>query len=112
MSCWATMPRTVNPVLTIDMDGEREGRELHASQRNDEDVREILLAASQPHMRATDVGPLLLNGDGDAEGILWREMTRWMYDVGVRSFPWHLTWKQQPQHLKVEFWLHCSALVA
>lgn len=49
-------------------------------------------------------GPILTTGEGDEEEKTWAVMRRWMYDVKIRTFPSHLTWKRQPEKLKVEFW--------
>ena len=43
----------------------------------------------------------MLNGDGDADEKVWMRMKKWIYDVGIRTFPWHLPWKQQS--MKAEF---------
>jgi hypothetical protein len=79
------------------------GQNVHVRQCNDEDVRDIQEAAARPSHRLSDVGPVLLNGDGDVEGEVWKEMPSWMLDVGITSFPSQLSWKQQSPDLKMEF---------
>lgn len=69
----------------------------------------IVKAIREPRLQGSDTGPVLLNGDGDAEGMLWKRMCHWMFDVGVRSFPWQLTWREQPAQVKIEFWKKCRA---
>lgn len=54
-----------------------------------------------PQLESVNVGPPVLNSDGDSWRFLWEEMCAWMFDVGVRSFPWQLTWKQQRVHLTI-----------
>ena len=46
----------------------------------------------------------MLNGDGDADEKVWVRRKKWIYDVGKRTFPWHLPLKQQHLKVKVEFW--------
>lgn len=45
---------------------------------------------------------ILTNGSGDEEGRTWAVTRRWMYDVGVRTFPWHLSWNLEDATQEVE----------
>ena len=75
-----------------------------ANPSTDEAVEIIAMRAAERRYRPAYSGPILTNGEGDEEGKTWAAMRKWMYDVGIRTFPWHLTWKKQPEKLKVEFW--------
>lgn len=45
---------------------------------------------------------ILTNGSGDEEGRTWAVTRRWMYDVGIRTFPWHLGWNLEDATQEVE----------
>ena len=38
------------------------------------------------------------------------EEEKWIYDVGIYTFPWHMTWWEQLNCLKIEFWKHMKEL--
>lgn len=61
----------------------------------DEAVELIAMHAAERRYRPAYSDPILTNGKGDKEGKTWVVMHKWMYDVGIRTFPWHLTWKLQ-----------------
>jgi hypothetical protein len=44
-----------------------------------------------------------VTSQGAPFGLLWERMQPWIYDVAVRTFPWHKEWVEQTERLKAQF---------
>jgi hypothetical protein len=42
--------------------------------------------------------------DGDADEKVWMRMKKWICDVGIRTFPWHLPWKTTTYEGECRIW--------
>ena len=62
-----------------------------ANLSRDEAMALIAMHAVERRYQPAYSGPILTNGEGDEDGKTWVAMRKWMYDVGIRTFPWHLT---------------------
>ena len=51
----------------------------------------------------------MVNEREEPFGELWTEVKKWMYDIGVRCFPWESTWEEQTNTDLNTFWKRICA---